>query len=556
MIGMMARTLNPGKKTDESELVGSAQANYEYKKALLSFLPNNFMTLFAMGGSADALKSDLLRLSLSHHANCSSHNIVPDWDMPLFLPENRLNGFHNPEGAQLHRKFSYMRDQFSKWNYPITSLIHGLSYFNLQVELFESLLTAPILACDSIICTSYAAKEAFSKRLFRIAAQLHNKEIEKKAESIRTDMIPLGVDTDIYRPRDKADTRRILGLPQDKTIILYFGRVCVYGKMDPTPLLTAFDLLVRKHGESVHLVIAGNIGDYTAQQLNKILPSLPARSQIEIRDKPSLIEGPLYYSASDLYVSPIDTMTESFGISPLEAMSSGLPAVVSDWSGYHETVIHEKTGFHLPTYWGDCNTDIDKMSPIVPWFEHHVVVHQSVAVDLDALVSYMDLLVSNRELRYKMGDSARSHVIENYSWERVVHKMQDLWTELGKIAAVIPKDVPTTHPDEMKSYADFGHFASHEVTADDLVEITNLGQMAIQTDEPIQILTDLYKILSSESLVAILQMCESARLASNKISVDQIFSQCTTQTETIKKTVLAHILWLLKNGYVRIAKVC
>jgi glycosyltransferase involved in cell wall biosynthesis len=251
-------------------------------------------------------------------------------------------------------------------------------------------------------------------------------------------MIPLGVDTDIYRPRDKADTRRILGLPQDKTIILYFGRVCVYGKMDPTPLLTAFDLLVRKHGESVHLVIAGNIGDYTAQQLNKILPSLPARSQIEIRDKPSLIEGPLYYSASDLYVSPIDTMTESFGISPLEAMSSGLPAVVSDWSGYHETVIHEKTGFHLPTYWGDCNTDIDKMSPIVPWFEHHVVVHQSVAVDLDALVSYMDLLVSNRELRYKMGDSARSHVIENYSWERVVHKMQDLWTELGKIAAVIP----------------------------------------------------------------------------------------------------------------------
>jgi hypothetical protein len=134
--------------------------------------------------------------------------------------------------------------------------------------------------------------------------------------------------------------------------------------------------------------------------------------------------------------------------------------------------------------------------------------------------------------------------------------MQDLWTELGKIAAVIPKDVPTTHPDEMKSYADFGHFASHEVTADDLVEITNLGQMAIQTDEPIQILTDLYKILSSESLVAILQMCESARLASNKISVDQIFSQCTTQTETIKKTVLAHILWLLKNGYVRIAKVC
>jgi glycosyltransferase involved in cell wall biosynthesis len=474
--------------------------------------------------------------------------------MPSYLAENKLDAFHISEGVQFHRKFSYVRDQFSSWNYPITSLIHGLSYFNLQVETFENLLMSPLLECDSIICTSYAARDAFLKRLFRIAGQLNNHDIEKKAEKTRTDVIPLGVDTDIYRPRDKADTRRILGLPQDKTIILYFGRVCVYGKMDPSPLLTVFDFLVRKHGDSVYLVIAGNIGGYTADLLNKMLETLKCKSQVEIRDKPTLVEGPLYYSAADIFVSPIDSTTESFGISPLEAMSSGLPVIASDWSGYHETVIHEKTGFHLPTYWGNCNAQIDKMAPIITWFDHHVVVHQSVAVDLDALITYLDLLVRNRELRCQMGNAARSHVIENYSWAKIVNRMKNLWTELDQIAASIPKEAPSAHPDVMKSYADFCHFASHQITDGDFVEITNLGRTTLQADESMPILTDMYKILSSKSLSETLQICEITRLSNDKISVDQICSKLATQIEINKQSAIANILWLLKHGYVRISK--
>jgi hypothetical protein len=141
MIGMMARTLNPGRKTQESELVGSEQASYEYKKALLSYLPSSSVTLFATEGSTDALKLDLLRLSQSHRSNCNTHNVVSYWDMPSYLSSNKLDAFHNSEGVQLHRKYTYVRDQFSGWNYPITSLIHGLSYFNLQIETFENLLT-------------------------------------------------------------------------------------------------------------------------------------------------------------------------------------------------------------------------------------------------------------------------------------------------------------------------------------------------------------------------------------------------------------------------------
>ena len=40
---------------------------------------------------------------------------------------------------------------------------------------------------------------------------------------LRLDLIPLGVDADLYRPRNKRDVRSLLGLPQEKTLLLCFG---------------------------------------------------------------------------------------------------------------------------------------------------------------------------------------------------------------------------------------------------------------------------------------------------------------------------------------------
>ena len=42
---------------------------------------------------------------------------------------------------------------------------------------------------------------------------------------LRLDLIPLGVDADLYRPRNKRDVRSLLGLPQEETLLLCFGRM-------------------------------------------------------------------------------------------------------------------------------------------------------------------------------------------------------------------------------------------------------------------------------------------------------------------------------------------
>ena len=54
-------------------------------------------------------------------------------------------------------------------------------------------------------------------------------------------------------------------------------------------------------------------------------------------------------ASSDIFISLSDNFQETFGITPLEGMASGLPVVVSDWDGYRDTVRDQIDGFTIPT---------------------------------------------------------------------------------------------------------------------------------------------------------------------------------------------------------------
>ena len=54
-------------------------------------------------------------------------------------------------------------------------------------------------------------------------------------------------------------------------------------------------------------------------------------------------------SVRDIFCSLSDNIQETFGITPIEAMSAGLPVVVSDWDGYRDTVRDGIDGFRVPT---------------------------------------------------------------------------------------------------------------------------------------------------------------------------------------------------------------
>src|SRR5205807_184608 len=125
--------------------------------------------------------------------------------------------------------------------------------------------------------------------------------------------------------------------------------------------------------------------------------------------------------AADVFVSPIDNIQESFGLTVVEAMACGLPQVVPDWNGYRDTVIDGDTGFLIPTYWAKCDDDLCNIAAMFAQGSgyDHFAMAQSVAMDIRAYRDALRRLIYDEALRLKMSDSSvrRSAL---FSWAAVI----------------------------------------------------------------------------------------------------------------------------------------
>jgi alpha-1,6-mannosyltransferase len=130
----------------------------------------------------------------------------------------------------------------------------------------------------------------------------------------------LGVDTKAFRPAPRDETLRDrLGLPRDKKVLLYVGRLSSEKNIEM--LLAAFETLHARHPHTYHLVIVGD------GPLRRILPAARHRTgaltwRSYIQDNAKLAD---YYHAADLFIHP--GVCETFGLVVLEAQACGLPCV-------------------------------------------------------------------------------------------------------------------------------------------------------------------------------------------------------------------------------------
>jgi glycosyltransferase involved in cell wall biosynthesis len=346
MLYTFASQFFPDRRAPVQTIMGAQIGTTEFLKAIIKYSPV-FPVAF-IDSDIDRLKNHLHRISENEMVDMARWRACEVRDCPALMQAHLPFAFHDASGPFLHH-MAYLRAHFATSNFPITCLVHGFSYQAVIWDVFMRISLTPVLPCDSILCTSLAAREAFANILARTREEIP----DFAAVSPRMDIIPLGVDTETFMPREKADMRSLLGLPQEKIILLYFGRIDTSSKADQNPLLMVFKELTLKYSTDITLVLAGNTEPRSVNLLERMAETLGIEKQVIIRAHPTLTEGPLYYSAADIFVSPVETLQESFGISPLEAMSSSLPAVVSDWSGYQDTVLHGQTGFRIKTLWAN-----------------------------------------------------------------------------------------------------------------------------------------------------------------------------------------------------------
>lgn len=464
-------------------------------------------------------------------------------NIPKLLQQFNYFVFHNVAGPSFE-PLLYLRNQFTVQNFPVTAITYTTSYQSLiRNYLFDLIMSSP-KQCDSIICPSKAAMQALrsiTELIVDRASHIYNLQ---NLSIPRFDYIPLGVNTERFRPRDKSDLRRQLILPLDKKIILYIGRFSASDKMDLFPLIHAFKITLSKVGklaEDVILVLAGSDVHSYAEMIREYATSLGVADKVLFKTNLPSINRNLLYSASDIFISPSDNIQESFGLTIIEAMASGLPVIASDWDGYKETIVHSKTGFKVPTYWAKCDNTICSLAPIsnvFGWTLDHLYLAQSTCVDIQKMSEYLTLLIKNKELSKKLGDNARRHVLENYDWKVVIKSYEDLWTMLHKRVNSSPPEA--TYLFQPRYFDTFKHYATNILDGQTKLRTTQYGIDVLEEKAVCEIYDEMQFMLSFDLLRELLAK------ASQWIKLAELQEMIADEHRVSVESVTYHIMWMLK----------
>ena len=123
-----------------------------------------------------------------------------------------------------------------------------------------------------------------------------------------------------------------------ENLVLCTGRFTKLKRQDF--LLKAFRK-IREKIKDARLIVAGYSDTRHGHFLKSLLDS--REEAVEIRINPSDHELIQLYSSAKVYCHP--RIAEHFGLTPIEAMSQGVPVVAYDSGGIRETITHGETGY-------------------------------------------------------------------------------------------------------------------------------------------------------------------------------------------------------------------
>jgi glycosyltransferase involved in cell wall biosynthesis len=145
------------------------------------------------------------------------------------------------------------------------------------------------------------------------------------------------VPLDLFRPGDRGDARRALGLDEEAPLCLYVGRLDREKSVER--VIDAFgSIALAVSGARLLLVGQGS----HEPALKRLAEASPVSEAIRFVGSVAREELPPYYQAADLFLFSSETVTQ--GLVLAEAHACGLPAVAVRASGVDEVVRDGETG--------------------------------------------------------------------------------------------------------------------------------------------------------------------------------------------------------------------
>jgi glycosyltransferase involved in cell wall biosynthesis len=325
-------------------------------------------------------------------------------------------------------------------------------------DLVGSLARVPTRDHDALVCTSRAIRSAALAMIEGEADELARRFNGRRPTQLpQMPIIPLGIDlpeiNELLEAQFRRDHRARLGIGADEVVALFFGRISFHAKAHPVPMYVGLNEAALASGKKVHLIQAGWFpnDDIERAFMQTAYALAPNVSHHFLDGRDPALRRELWFAA-DFFTSLSDTMEESFGITPIEAMASGLPVVVSDWDGYRDTVTQGVHGFLVPTIMPPPNIGAGRdiaqmlMDGGLDFDSYEGFAGQATAVDVGQATLAYENLMTNASLRRDMGHAARRHAYAGFGWPTILEQHRSLWAELAARRALASPDPLAPHP--------------------------------------------------------------------------------------------------------------
>ncbi|HZI99821.1 MAG TPA: glycosyltransferase family 1 protein [Gemmatimonadaceae bacterium] len=198
---------------------------------------------------------------------------------------------------------------------------------------------------------------------------------------------PRGVDSSLFTPARRSDQWRGL-----------------HGIDGSTPAITFVSRLVQEKGLDIVVDVMRRLSDDGIPHRAVLVGDGPERANLEASLPNAVFTGHLTgealataYASSDIFLFPSDT--ETFGNVTLEALSSGLPAVVANATGSNDLVENGMNGFLARPR------------------------------ESESFAGYVERLILEPELRHEIGMRARAGA-QAYDWDYVLAQMVSYYEEI------------------------------------------------------------------------------------------------------------------------------
>lgn len=225
--------------------------------------------------------------------------------------------------------------------------------------------------------------------------------VRRKGYAGPAEVVPNGVDAELFRPMDKTACRAALDVPPGAFVAGYVGRL-----VEEKGLLDLIDALPASH-RSVHIIMVG-AGDHQGELLRRA-HELGVADRLRILPGRPLDQLPAVMNALDCFVLPSRTTPrwkEQFGRVLIEAGACSVPVIGSDSGAIPEVV-------------GGAGLVVPERNPA-------------------ALAAAIEQLRADPTAALKLGIEGCRQVQVNFTWARVAARMHAIYARLLNAEPVAP----------------------------------------------------------------------------------------------------------------------